>query len=248
MRYADYTRNTKEPLKRIAHGTRLRQAATFAGLAATDRVLDYGCGDGALFDELELYIPPRNLCGFDPGFLTEMERSDILTYDCARRLVANHQGEFDTIFCLEVCEHLTDRALNELFLNLKRLGRPGAKYVFGVPIETGLSGFAKNVYRTFKGRRQGATWGRAFRSLFRRPIEREALASGWIGSHLGFDSAEFAKMLARIGFVVEERRFLPWPRIGRVFNNEIYFICRLNEAARVAAQVPVYMPPDRLAA
>ena len=242
MRYRDYTRGTNEP-----HETRLPEAARLVPLSETDRVLDYGCGDGALFDELERYVPPGNLCGFDPILLPQMERDDILTYDCARSLIADHSGAFDTIFCLEVCEHLTPRALAELFVNLKRLGRPEAVFVFGVPIETGPAGFAKNVYRTLKGNRQGATWGRAFRSLLRRPIERKPLETGWISSHLGFDSGEFAALLARTGFTIERRRYLPWPRLGQALNNEVYFICRLGQRGRQPA-APDSQPAERLAA
>src|SRR5258705_13366638 len=50
MEYADYTRNTTEPLKRVAHGRRYQQVVDLiARPVEADKVLDYGCGDGHLF-------------------------------------------------------------------------------------------------------------------------------------------------------------------------------------------------------
>ena len=230
MRYREFTRDTTERLKRIAHGDRLAGAARLVRLRESDRVLDYGCADGALFDELVHFVPPQNLCGFDPWLLDEMERSDILAYDDASFLIEQQAGAFDAIYCLEVCEHMTAEALAELFANLRRLGKPGALVVFGVPLETGLSGFAKNLYRTVKGNRQEATVGKAFRSLFSRPIERRADVPNWIGCHLGFDHTAFAAQLPRNGFAIERRMFQPWPRLGATLNNEVYYICRLAVA------------------
>ncbi len=238
VKYADYTRNTGEFLKRIAHRSRLKDAATIVPISPTDRILDYGCGDGALFDQLAGYVPPRNLCGFDPEYLGEMERDDIETFDRAEPLIAAHAGQFDLIFCLEVCEHLNEAALSALLGNLAALGRNGARYVFGVPLETGLSGFAKNLYRTVKGHRQEATVGKALRSLFGLPIAREAWPDGWITSHLGFSRHRLVRTLEGAGFRVESRTYLPWPGLRHVFNNEVYYVCT-RDARQWASAAPI---------
>src|SRR4030095_7862212 len=67
MEYADYTRNTTEPLKRIAHGRRYQQVVDLiARPVETDTVLDYGCGDGHLLSYFIGQLSRTNLVGYDP--------------------------------------------------------------------------------------------------------------------------------------------------------------------------------------
>ena len=231
MKYADYTYRTKEPLKRLAHGKRFQQAARIVPLAEEMMILDYGCGDGAFFHHLAEFTPPKNLFGFDPGLLNELNFDGATTYEAASELIANHESEFDVVFCLEVCEHLSNDAIYELLRNLRLTARQDATFVFGVPIETGLSGFLKNIYRFCRGRRQNATLGRAIKSLFGLWIPRAFSPEGWSGSHLGFDANAFRELLKYGGFEVQRTVCLPWPRLGAVFNNEIYFVCRRNQRA-----------------
>lgn len=232
MKYADYTRNSREPLKRLAHGTRLQSAAAMVPLPDTAMVLDYGCGDGALFEFLAQRVDKDRLVGYEPFLLGEMEMEGIKTYSDAAELVRTYPKAFDVVFCLEVCEHLDQDALTALFANLRACARDSATFVFGVPIETGPSGFFKNVYRTIKGHRQHATFGRALKSLTSSMIPRAADPSGWIGSHIGFDTLYFTEQLRYGGFDVRDRRYLPWPVLGSWINNEVYFICERNERYR----------------
>lgn len=231
MAYADHTRNTKEPLKRFAHGRRLHQAARLVPLHADMKVLDYGCGDGGLFEEIESFTPAENLFGYDPGLLSEMIFDGATVYDDAKSLVADYTDSFDVVYCMEVCEHLNFDATCELFKNIHALTRPEGRVVFGVPIETGLSGFLKNVYRTARGGRQGATIGRAIKSLFGMYIPRACAPRGWIGSHVGFDAKAFSEQLKYGGFEILERHYLPVPQLRGALNNEVYFICTLRTPA-----------------
>jgi trans-aconitate methyltransferase len=65
MNYASYTRDTTEPLKRIAHGRRFSQIIRLVATPReTDTVLDYGCGDAHLFSH---FLGHRRLIGYDPN-------------------------------------------------------------------------------------------------------------------------------------------------------------------------------------
>lgn len=229
MKYSDYTRNTKETFKKVAHGTRFEKALKLVPLTKDMKVLDYGCGDGGFFYNLEEKVPAYNLYGFDPAFLNEMDFEGATTYDDVNILLANHGGSFDVIYCMEVCEHLDDKLLYELLSNIRALSHKETIVVFGVPIETGFSGFFKNIYRVIKGGRQGATIGIAFQSLFGIAIDRVASPIGWMGSHIGFDIKNFKRRLDYGGYMEIDAGYLPWPALGKLFNNEKYFICKRNK-------------------
>ncbi|XIA64137.1 class I SAM-dependent methyltransferase [Bradyrhizobium sp. TZ2] len=164
--YASYTRQTAEPIKAIAHSRRFRQAARIIGALPTDTVLDFGCADAHLFSVLG---EVKERVGYDPDpkMLAQIApelRSIVRTFDNVDELLKS-PCRFSLIVCMEVCEHLTPTALIELLCSIKALCLPRARVVFGVPIETGLSGFAKALYRMAK-KQQDATLLNASKSLF----------------------------------------------------------------------------------
>ena len=201
MEYADYTRNTTEPLKRVAHGRRYQQVVDLiARPVEADTVLDYGCGDGHLFSYFIGQLSRTKLVGYDPDPKLLSQASSAvsagaqLTTDIDA-LMAERPGGFSLIYCMEVCEHLTDKALVQLFRNIRTLAAPGARVIIGVPIETGPSGFLKALYRMSKGGRQSASLEKALRSLVNAKIAREVTDVEWFGSHTGFSHNNFRKIL-----------------------------------------------------
>jgi trans-aconitate methyltransferase len=176
--YASYTRDTTDALKSLAHKRRYRQVLNLiAPPLLIDRVLDYGCGDGHLFSFLVDKFKRQNLVGYDPNpkLLAEaapgVSAGAELTTDIDG-LLTNRSSSFSLIYCIEVCEHLTDKSLDELLKHITVLGAPRARIVFGVPIETGPSGFLKSMYRIAHGGRQSASIAQAFRALFNMKLER----------------------------------------------------------------------------
>ena len=231
MKYASYTRNTSEPLKRIAHKRRFAQVVELiAAPLETDTVLDYGCGDGHLFSYFVGRIPREKLVGYDPDPKLLAEASpDIvagarLTGDIDALKLEKPFG-FSLIYCMEVCEHLTTKAMAELFLNIRAMTAVHGRIVIGVPIETGPSGFFKNLYRVSKRMGYPASVLNAFRSLVGAPIERMTTDVEWFGHHTGFRHTDFRRMLEDSGFRIHRTHHLPFPVLGGVFNNEIYFVC-----------------------
>jgi 2-polyprenyl-3-methyl-5-hydroxy-6-metoxy-1,4-benzoquinol methylase len=231
LNYASYTRNTVEPLKRIAHGRRYEQLLRIiAAPLPGDKVLDYGCGDGHLFSHLVGDVPPDRLVGYDPSaeLLAQADPAVVtgssLTTDI-NSLKAEHCRSFSLIYCIEVCEHLTDRALDELFGNITELAAPNARIIIGVPIETGPSGFLKAMYRVAHGHRQAASVTKAVRALFGLRILRNVTDVEWYGDHTGFSHARLREKLDDCGLLIERSACLPFPLFGLVLNNEIYYAC-----------------------
>src|ERR1700722_5341611 len=113
--YASYTRDTTDSLKSLAHKRRYRQVLNLiAPPLLIDRVLDYGCGDGHLFSFLVHKYKRQNLVGYDPNpkLLAEAAPSVSagaeLTTDIDS-LITNRSSSFSLIYCIEVCEHLTNK-------------------------------------------------------------------------------------------------------------------------------------------
>jgi SAM-dependent methyltransferase len=232
MEYGDYTRNTTEPLKRIAHSRRHQQLVNLiARPLETDTVLDYGCADAHLLSYFVGQISRAKLVGYDPDPTLLSQASSAvaagaqLTTDI-ESLLAKRPGTFSLIYCIEVCEHLTDKALAQLFQNIRILAAPGARVIIGVPIETGPSGFLKALYRMSKGGRQGANLETAMRSLFNAEIAREVTDAEWFGFHTGFSHINFRNTLRQNKLEVRNTYHLPFPLMRSVLNNEIYFVCR----------------------
>jgi histidinol-phosphate phosphatase family protein len=235
LSYASYTRNTTEPLKRIAHSRRYEQLLRIiARPLPADKVLDYGCADGHLFSHLVGNVSSDRLVGYDPNadLLAQADPAVVagsnLTTDI-NRLKAEHCHSFSLIYCVEVCEHLTDKALEELFENITELAAPSARIIVGVPIETGASGFLKTMYRVARGRRQDASLTKAFRALLGSPITRKVTDVEWYGDHTGFSHARLREKLEDHGFLIRRSSYLPFPWFGVVLNNEIYFTCCRRE-------------------
>jgi SAM-dependent methyltransferase len=230
--YASYTRDTTEPLKGFAHKRRYQQILNLiARPLLIDRVLDYGCGDGHLFSFLVHKFKRQNLVGYDPNpkLLAEAAPSvsagaELIT-DIAS-LIENRPSSFSLIYCIEVCEHLTDKSLDELLRHITVLAAPRARIIFGVPIETGPSGFLKSIYRAAHGGRQTASIGQAFRALFNVKIERKVTDLEWYGAHTGFSHISLRKILEQGGFRIIKTIHLPFPALRSVLNNEIYFVCQ----------------------
>jgi cyclopropane fatty-acyl-phospholipid synthase-like methyltransferase len=194
-------------------------------------VLDYGCGDAHLFSSLIDRFKRENLVGYDPNPKLLAEAASTvsagaqLTTDIDS-LIRTRPSNFSLIYCMEVCEHLTDKSLDKLLKNIIVLAAPRARIVFGVPIETGPSGFLKSIYRTAHGGRQFASIDQAFRALFNMKLERKVTDIEWYGAHTGFSHLRLRKTLEQAGFGIIKTLHLPFPALRSVLNNEIYFVCR----------------------
>jgi 2-polyprenyl-3-methyl-5-hydroxy-6-metoxy-1,4-benzoquinol methylase len=227
--YKSLTTENRSSLKRYSHKKRFEIAQEILQIRPSNKILDYGAGDGYML--LRICEGGAEACGFEPDPSLAAEAiARLQGHQEAIHIVHDVQelpdGCFDRICCLEVLEHLPHRILIEALSQMRRLLKPGGFCVVSVPIETGLSGLAKNIVRLLlRQSHQGTTFASLWRIALGRKIERESGVS-YISSHLGFDHNELERLLLAQGWKVESRRYSPWPLLKSVLNSQVFFVIK----------------------
>jgi SAM-dependent methyltransferase len=118
---------------------RYRTVADRADLSAGRRVLDYGCGDGALLSVVHKRsgAMPLDLHGFDPNELAvRLARETLARHRIAATIHASlssiPDGFFDVVLCTEVIEHASSP--QALLCEIARVLKPGGRLVMTTPI------------------------------------------------------------------------------------------------------------------
>jgi SAM-dependent methyltransferase len=136
---------------------RYRTVAERAGVLAGQRVLDYGCGDGALLGILARRAKGAavDLHGYDPNALgIELARSALELHGVRATLHTSTgsipDGFFDCVVCTEVIEHAS--APGALLDQIARMLKPGGRLVITTPIRlTESPGDPNHVQEWFPG-------------------------------------------------------------------------------------------------
>ncbi|MBU1894362.1 MAG: class I SAM-dependent methyltransferase [Candidatus Omnitrophica bacterium] len=234
MSYTNCTFNAPFFLKRFAHQKRLHDAFLLLDLKAGESMLDFGGGDGTFAEfvsrsssiKVVVYEPSKEMTrqisdnyGVTPNFEVIMDVKKL------------YPIRFNRISCLEVLEHLPEKELHEALDFLSIALESKGKLLISVPVEIGLSGFLKNLFRyLFSSKTEKITIGRIFKSLFGISQKRDFSCelddsrNKYIGSHIGFDHRDFRKLLRKY-FIIEKEYFSPWPIFGSIMNYFIYFVC-----------------------
>jgi SAM-dependent methyltransferase len=155
--YAQKQVFSRSRLISASHRARFATGLDLAREIGGTRVLDHGCGDGT-FLALLLDGPhaPREAIGaeIDAHIVDDCRRrfgahdelSFVLTTDLER---GEHEGQFDTVYCMEVLEHVVDPT-HELD-KMERWLVPGGTLLVSVPIEIGLPVVVKQIVRRIAG-------------------------------------------------------------------------------------------------
>jgi SAM-dependent methyltransferase len=153
-----------------SHQGRFATGLALAGEVGGARVLDFGCGDGT-FLALLLDSASGQAAGeahaagsHAPIEAIGAEIDEGIVADCRSRfdgqealrfmLVADlarpeEQASYDTIYCMEVLEHVVDPV--PLLLRFHALLAPGGTLVVSVPIEIGFPVVVKQIVRRIAG-------------------------------------------------------------------------------------------------
>ena len=126
---------------------------------------------------------------------------------------------------MEVLEHLSPNSVMMVLDEFHKLAVPGAGIAIGAPIETGLSGFFKNIYRYIFGRTMGANFQSILGALFGSRLPRMFNTQDWTPSHIGFRGKDLINALKLKEFKVSKAPCVHCNFSGRIFNNESYLIC-----------------------
>jgi 2-polyprenyl-3-methyl-5-hydroxy-6-metoxy-1,4-benzoquinol methylase len=168
--YAKKQIHSRSALISWSHRGRFATGLRLAKEVGGARVLDYGCGDGTFLAfllqsesaEAEASALRSTRSAIEIAVGAEVNRS--LVDDCRQRFAGRAelrfelvddlnrpdvQGSFDTIYCMEVFEHVVEPA--PILDRLHRLLAPGGALVISVPIETGLPVIVKQVVRRVAG-------------------------------------------------------------------------------------------------
>ena len=118
-----------KPVDRLLRWWRFRKARPF--IKATDRVLDVGCSDGALFRYLRGRY--REGVGIDPALRSSVDRSRYRLLPGTFPDGLPDRSTYDVITMLAVVEHLPEDQLRSLGEDTARALNDGGRVVLTVP-------------------------------------------------------------------------------------------------------------------
>jgi SAM-dependent methyltransferase len=243
--YAKKQIHSRSALISWSHRGRFATGLRLAKEVGGARVLDYGSGDGTFLAMLlQTASAPQLAVG------AELHRS--IVDDCRKRFEGQTQlrfdlvddlnrpdthGSFDTIYCMEVFEHVVEPA--PILDRLHRLLVPGGALVISVPIETGLPVIVKQVVRRVAGWRgighypgtTGYTAMELVRSVFAgssqhipRPMFANQDGSNF-HDHKGFNW-RVLRLLIEERFDLVRQTTSPFAALGPQLGTQRWFIAR----------------------
>jgi len=150
-------------------------------------------------------------------------------------------AKFDTVYCLEVFEHLARRNLRRLVRQISGLLGRDARLVVGVPNELYAVAAAKGLFRMVRryGQFDAQPMSVARAALGSPPRRRLRASIGpglpYYPHHLGFDYRALARVLSD-DFDIVDCFGSPLSGLPLVCNAEVYFVCqkRIEAVSRAA--------------
>ena len=256
--YAQKQILSRDKLVAWSHGRRFATALDIARRFSGKRILDYGSGDGT-------FLALAMMADAPPAAAVGAELLDDVIADCRVRYsaeprmsfvkvtsldAAEHAYRYDAVFCMEVLEHVFD--WEPELARMSRVLAPGGTLVVSVPVETGIPVLVKQVVRTIAGWRKighypGTTsysWSELASAVFagrtqhvKRPVFD--FGGGPSHDHKGFNWRVLRGRLER-QFVVTRVVASPFSVLGPGLATQVWFVCRLRDAAGVSVSSHPY--------
>jgi SAM-dependent methyltransferase len=225
-----------------SHQSRFDKALELIG-DGTQKLLDYGCGDGTFLAMASDRVVEGHGVDVDADQIEGCrerfaEIENLKFYTNEELADSAHDKAYDVVTCMETLEHCTDEVVETVLADVARLCAPNGRVIISVPIEIGPSFLVKQSVRAI-ARRQGASsyqlqesypLGQALKMLFarrrtsiERPIYGEPPLTGH--SHYGFN---WRRLRGRVSqhLTVEQTLFTPLGFLGGWVSSQAYFVCR----------------------
>ncbi len=223
--YARATFESPLALKRWTHAARFKTAIELLDVQPGERLLDFGCGDGALLEMLA--GKGARLEGYDPHPLNRT-MAEVRLSRPIHAEIGTVCGTFDAVACLEVLEHVPDELMDRTLAEIRSCLAPQGRCVISVPIEVGPVAMAKNLARAMLGAAHpGFRWRDALSAAAYQPQRVNRSRKGrMIQSHIGFDHIALRRRIAAAGFKVAHERFTPIGAGGHLMNSQVFWVLR----------------------
>ena len=225
-----------------SHQSRFVKALDLIG-QGTQKLLDYGCGDGTFVAMASDRVVDCHGVDVDANQIKDCRErlSDIPNvkfYTNDELSDSTHDRTYDVVTCMETLEHCTAPVVESVLADVARLVAPGGRAVISVPVEIGPSFLVKQSVRAI-ARRQGASSyqlhekypvGQALKMLFARrgtsvdrPVYGEPPLTGH--SHYGFNWRHLRGRVSQ-HLKVDDTLFTPLGFLGGWVSSQAYFVCR----------------------
>ena len=227
--YDTYTFNSKNPLTRYAHRSRLKIANQIVKTTSPKSILDFGCGDGNFLSKITDVVDVSEIVGFDPYMATKETTSNLLIYKTWDEVI-KHTSEnipFEMVTCFEVMEHFSEKLQIDTLEKIKSVTEKDSTIIISVPIEKGIVSVVKNIRRVFtvyKGNEKVYSLKNIICSMI--GIKNKEMVSirnkDEFLPHMGFYFDELESLLRQF-FQVDQVTFSPFPYLPSSFNSQVFF-------------------------
>ena len=216
--YADITYNSKNRLARFSHRKRLSIALKFMLNKGSNKVLDYGAGDGKFLKDLLLNNTSFELNAFEP--IMEIEKTEGITVFADIKKIINNN--YDIITCFEVLEHFNKEAQLEILANLDKMLDDDGFVIISVPIEIGFPSLVKNVRRMLNGNTNFSYLKNTLKSFVGLDIPEIRTQEGYIYSHIGFNHKKLEKLFLE-KFKITQKTTSPFVGLPTAINSQVFY-------------------------
>ncbi len=236
---------SKNVLMRFSHLGRYQKALDITRQYSPSKILDYGCGD-ATYLILNLHSC-KSIYGLD------MDKKAVVAN--RQRLHKNPhchfyylneidqiKEKFDLITCMEVLEHCTEEATDEILSRLENLMNDEGRLVVSVPIETGPALLIKQLVRRALGLMKFGhyqytefyNWRNLFKMIFatkdtyvkRNYFDFDNNGERYVTcTHYAFNWMHLREKISK-RLTIERTDFTPISFLGAGANSQAWFICR----------------------